>query len=147
MATKKTPTTKKTPAVKATKKASPKKASVKKTPAEKKEQAVAVEPTKEKKDRSTAPYPVTERRAMAITALKELKATNKTSAVSVATVAEKLGFTHFDVYHLIGSKRFPLVEDGFVALTGDGREKLCYLTAKKVDLTKAPFAKVSKKEA
>ncbi len=108
-------------------------------------------PTEEKKerpDRHTADLPVGDRRKAAITALRKLGATSGPAARSIREVAEALGYTHFDVYHLVGSARFPLVGEGFVKLAKVEGQKgnSVYLTAKglKTDFSKPPFVREEK---
>lgn len=105
----------------ATKKSPPKKvADVKKAP-----------PTR---DRSMSDVPASERRLALVKLLRKHRATSGASAIPASQIAEKLGYTAYDVYCLAYHK-FPLARDGFVktARREDSKETLVYLTTKGVN--------------
>ena len=86
-------------------------------------------------DRHMADMPVSERRAKFLALLKKLRAIDGPSAVSGKVLAEKLGFTEYDVY-VLGYKTSPLIIENLVrtAKLANGQRGLSYyLTKKSID--------------
>lgn len=83
------------------------------------------------KDRSMSDVPAAERRLALVKLLRKHRATSGATAMETSKIAERLGYTAYDVYCLAYHK-FPLARDGFVktARREDSKETLIYLTAK-----------------
>jgi hypothetical protein len=106
-------TAKKTGAKKAAAKKPVKKTTGKKTTARKKK--VEAAKTNNRADRSTAAGKnVFERRTDLVKLLTKLKAFNADTSVSIAVLAEKLEYTHHDVYCL-SFHQYPLAQEGIVS--------------------------------
>jgi len=148
-------TTKKTSVAKTTAAKTPaatKKALAKKAPAATKVKKAE----KVKADRSMASDPPAERKKALISLLKKMKVTGATKARPVAEIAERLGYTKFDVYGLVngtsgkaGSSSTCLVATGHAATASIEGERgiSIYLTAKgaKTKFDESPFIRATKK--
>mgnify|MGYP006921304410 CR=1 FL=1 len=86
---------------------------------------------KDKVDRSMSPLPASEQRDALVKLLRKLNATSGATARPLDLLAEKLGYTHYNVYCLVYHNR-PLIVNGFVKTAKVEEHKgLCaYLTAK-----------------
>ena len=126
------------------KKSKPKKSAAKKPASSKKPEAKvstkkpAKKPTKKTsasasaKDRSLkSEIPAAQRRVAFVKLLRKMGATSATAAVAGSVIAEKLGYTPYDVYCL-GYPKYKLATEGFVksAKHEGQREVAYYLTAK-----------------
>lgn len=83
------------------------------------------------KDRSMADAPASEQRQAFLKLLRKHKADKPTSAMPISKIAEKLGYTHYNVYCLGYHKR-PLAVGGYVKAVKmeDAKELSFHLTAK-----------------
>jgi hypothetical protein len=109
--------------------AAPVKTAAKKAPAKK--TVVAKKADGKKVDRSMASIPAAEQRLAFLKLLRKLGAVSAVTAKPLTVIAEKLGYTEYNVYCLGYSKRM-LAMEGFVKsikLEGS-RETSYYLTAK-----------------
>ena len=85
------------------------------------------------KDRSMADVPASEQRQAFLKLLRKHKADKPLSAMPISKIAEKLGYTHYNVYCLGYHKR-PLAVGGYVKSVKleDAKELSFHLTAKGV---------------
>ena len=104
------------------------KASPKKVPAKAKPAKAA---SKKSVDRAMSDVPAKERRVNLVKVLRKMGAVDKESARPISVLAQKLGYTAYDVYCLTYHK-FPLAKQGFVKVTEQEghRDQCVYLTAK-----------------
>lgn len=141
------PTTEAVPAPKAPRKAKPSagKAPAKAAPAKKAASAT---------DRSMADIPAPERKKKLVQLMRKMGATSSGSARSVTELAEKIGYTKFDVYGLLsgtsgkaGSAPACLLATGHVKSVDREDGLGFHLTAKgaKTDFTDRPFARPAAK--
>lgn len=86
---------------------------------------------KKKVDRSMSDVPVAERRLALVKLLRKLGATSASTSRPISLLAEKLGYTRYDVYCLVYHK-FPLATEGFVKVVQleENPDRSVYLTAK-----------------
>jgi len=83
------------------------------------------------KDRSMADVPASEQRQAFLKLLRKHKADKALSAMPISKIAEKLGYTHYNVYCLGYHKR-PLAIGGYIKVVKleDAKELSFHLTAK-----------------
>lgn len=89
------------------------------------------EKTSTKKDRSMADVPAMERRDCLVKLLRKLNATSAMTAKPISLLAEKLGYTNYDVYYMCYGKCLLATEEIVKTAKLEEHRDLCiYLTAK-----------------